>query len=126
MNKQASVAVTHSTDESFAAVEVRVAQSIPTQPYSSLYQHWQQWRPPYYHSSQPVFTPLPLSAFASSAEVYNNLKAEKNRSSSPQSVCLYDPLGKHRIGLQNASAGCPVIFKNKVWPQGDFLGITVI
>lgn len=34
VNRQASAAVTHVADESFAAVEVKVAQSIPTQPYS--------------------------------------------------------------------------------------------
>lgn len=55
-NRQVSAQVTQSTDESFAAVEVRVVQSIPTQPYSQLYQRWQQRRPPYYHSSQPTFT----------------------------------------------------------------------
>lgn len=68
VNRQASAAVTHTTDESFAAVEVRVAQSIPTQPYSPLYQHCQQWGLPYYHSFQhylhPLLTPSPCASLA--------------------------------------------------------------
>lgn len=85
VNRQASAAVTHTTDESFAAVEVKVAQSIPTQPYSLTLS-----------ALAAVETTLlsQLSAYLHFFPVnlqlrYNNSKAGENRSSSLPSVCIF-------------------------------------